>query len=1069
VACLADRKRHHSLLQFRRTIMPDNKLRQRINDFLPQLRVGVDFGEGAGGIAVVRGNNILHAESYVDFHETTLEQRRQLRRGRRTRKAKKMRLARLRSWILRQRLPDGAHLPDLYGVMRDPRFDVQAGVFKTLGLNPAEAQSWIDLARQGKTEADGFVKAVTLIFQKRGYKWDAIELAQMSDAKLKDFLSTARVPTQELCDEIRAQITRRADDPNDPVRGKTRVGVEELLRLLEHARHRPPQPRQAEHRSVKEADLREVIEGFGRAAALPAEVTERWKRELCGSMDSKAQTKPGLLNKVLRSARFENRLKSGCAWCGKPTPRKSKVRHVAYAAAVCNLRVRDGRIPRRLSDGEMQVFWDWWERREAAGTQPCEGRKDAPKAEGIKSQLKRIGAQEKMARQFYDLLWNPDAKGRASLCRQHLEMAAKGMTMKDAGVEWQTVALRKAPNPCREQHDARVLHRLEQILFRPGKTGIEAWRHGPVQLVTLEAPKPETERAGKGEQKERKTESFMGRLAKETGGVCIYCEPADPKPAEDKDHIFPDSRGGPSVWDNLVPACKAHNDEKSNGTPWEWLGRTPRWSAFEARVEGLAGKGVPVREEGSEKSKEPRFIRISQRKRDLLLSRDHDYPDSPTALAHVGSRPRQFVVALGEMFTRRGLSPPRVDYQLGAPHVQRIDGRTTSQLRKSWLKKADELTDNFPPKDRWDLLNHAQDAALIAACPPHTWRETIFCRRASRPNFVGQWVEQDGLATHELSPNWAEYMQRRTWPVVRVLGRYPVGWKRLFADQNFYQEPERLDDKRLIQYVPLEKLKYGGKGPEDERHPSETRIVAPRLDDEFRVAAKEALVEVKATKRTSGEKGESTKETRLRPLNKGETLPAEVLAKKFPGVRHVKVSKNKGGTLARVSPLDGPARKIQLKKASEAVVIWVEKGQPLNKLRLSVRWPAIFRKFGVDRFVPSIPEGATIRATWKRHKLIWLDDATGNQPGYYRVKEFDDAQVTVLPENAVTDELAQRLHLKAEGKRARRITEPGASGPGEETEPGERDAAKGASLRAKEIKLGKNALTAYFESLNSRQ
>jgi hypothetical protein len=76
-----------------------------------------------------------------------------------------------------------------------------------------------------------------------------------------------------------------------------------------------------------------------------------------------------------------------------------------------------------------------------------------------------------MARQIFDLLWNDEPQGRANLCKQHLEMAAKGMTMKEAGVDWQTIAVRKAPNPCRQQHDARVLHRFEQILFRPGKMG----------------------------------------------------------------------------------------------------------------------------------------------------------------------------------------------------------------------------------------------------------------------------------------------------------------------------------------------------------------------------------------------------------------------------------------------------------------------------------------------------------------------------------------------------------------------------------------------------------------------
>lgn len=1060
--------------------MPNPKLQERIKQFLPQVRVGVDFGEGAGGIAVVKRNAILYAETYVDFHETTLEQRRQLRRGRRTRHAKKMRLARLRSWILRQKLPDGARLPDLYRVMRDPRFHSQPGVFESKGTNPGAAPSWIDLAKQANTDPAGFVKALTLIFQKRGYRWDAIELAEMTDAKLKDFLATARVPTQELCDQILAQVQRRKDDPDDPIRGKTKVSADELLQLLEAARKRPRQPRQAEHRDVKGADLREVIDGFGKSANLPAQLTERWKHELCGWTNPNGRRKPGLLNKVLRPARFENRLRSGCAWCGKPTPRKSKVRYIAYAAAVCNVRVRDGRIPRRLNEAEMKVFWGWWELREAAAKEP--GReKEAPKEAGLKGHLRRLGAQEKMARQFYDLLWNPNAKGRASLCREHLEMAAKGATMKDAGVQWQTIAVRRAPNPCREQHDARVLHRLEQILFRPGKTGDGAWRYGPVGFITLEVPAPATEQARKGEQKERKPEPFMERLAKETGGICIYCDPANPKPAEDKDHIFPASRPGPSVWDNLVPACKAHNDEKKNRTPWEWLGgSTSRWAAFESRVEKLARKGVPVQAEEAEKSKNPRFIRISERKRDLLLRREPDYPDNPTALAHVGSRPRQFVVALGELFIRRGLKPPRIDYQLGEPHVQRIDGRTTSQLRKSWLKKADERTDNFPPKDRWDLLNHAQDAALIAACPPHTWRDWIFCRRALRPNFAGQWVEQDGLATHELAPDWADYMERRTWPVVRVLGKYPVGWKRLFADQNFYQNPKKLDDKRLRQHVPLVELTYKPKAPEKKRSPSETKILNAEVAERFPAIA-QSLIQERESWEAEHPNWKREKELRQARkklgLTQDQTVPKENLDQEFAGIRHVNVEKQLGGKLARVEPKDGPPRKIQLKKASEAVVVWVAKGQPLEKLRLSIRWPAIFRKFGVERFVPPIPEAATIRATWKRHKLIWLDDDVVQEPGWYRVKEFDDAQVTVLLENAVTDELAKRLHLKVEKKRATKLVPRASGGAAESVPAGTREQARPADgetpdeagvpvqrVGKQEIKLGKKHLVAYFRS-----
>ena len=1060
--------------------MPNPALTTRLHEFLPTVRVGVDFGEGAGGIAVVQGNQILHAETYVDFHETTLEKRRQLRRGRRTRHSKAMRLARLRSWILRQKLPDGARLPDPYAVMRSLRLQVQPGVYQMPKSDPLNAPSWVDLVKQGRGDAEAFVKALTLIFQKRGYKWDSIALEEMTDSKLKDFLTTARIPNDDLYTDVRAQIKRREDDSDDPARGKSKVSPAELLALLEKARNRHPQPRQAEHRSVKSAELAEVIAGFGKSAGIPSATLQRWQQELCGFTNKNGKENFGLLNKVLRPARFENRLRTGCAWCGKATPRKAKVRHVAYCAAVCNLRIREGRRPRALNEVEKEVFWNWWRLREDAlakakaqlGKPVEEAAKklakgtDAPKHETIKKHLQRLGAQDKMARQISDLLWNEDAKGRASLCRKHLESAALGKTMKDAGVEWQTISVRKAPNPCREQHDKRVLHRLEQILFRPGESGENAWRYGPVQFITLEVPAPQTEQARKGEMKTRKPEPSMVRLAKETGGVCIYCDSANPRPAEDKDHVFPQSRGGPDVWDNLVPACKACNKEKDNRTPFEWFRDPQRWQAFTVRVNELADKGVPApvepEEAGKKKTQPPRFIRISDRKRMLLLSTAPAFPENPTALAHVGARPRQFVVELGQLFRSRGVKPARIDYQLGEPLVQRIDGRTTTQLRKSWLKKADETTDNFPAKNRWDLSNHAQDAALIAACPPHTWRDTVFCHRAARPNFGGQWVDQDGLATHDLAPDWAEYMENRTWPLVRVLGRYPVGWKHSFADQNFYQNPEKLDDKKLLQYVPLVQLKYSGTGPDEKRHPSETEIVSPRLDHEFRDLAQRLVKEREAWIEAHPKPDkELRKEGQELGLTANHTIPKERLEQvpALRSVRHVKVQKQPGGKLVRVKPLDGPARKIQAKEASVGAVVWFmppklgSKGKP--RLKISIVWPAALRKFGVPKFEPAIPADATIipllttgglQKVWRRHAMTWLeqDKSHGHPAGFYRVKEFSDGDIKLLPEFAVPTELAQQLGLsKAE------ISE-------EE------------KRKFSERKLGKAELYAYFQSFGSK-
>ena len=156
------------------------RLERKIKEFLPTYRLGVDLGEAAGGLALIHNNNILHAETFTDFHEATLETKRALRRGRRTRHAKKMRLARLRSWILRQCIPahvTGAEikdsysrLPDPYRLMKDKKYQTLPGFYEVKGQNPEKSPTWIDKAKAGEVDAEGFVIALTHILQKRGYK-----------------------------------------------------------------------------------------------------------------------------------------------------------------------------------------------------------------------------------------------------------------------------------------------------------------------------------------------------------------------------------------------------------------------------------------------------------------------------------------------------------------------------------------------------------------------------------------------------------------------------------------------------------------------------------------------------------------------------------------------------------------------------------------------------------------------------------------------------------------------------------------------------------------------------------
>lgn len=53
-------------------------------------------------------------------------------------------------------------------------------------------------------------------------------------------------------------------------------------------------------------------------------------------------------------------------------------------------------------------------------------------------------------------------------------------------------------------------------------------------------------------------------------GVCYYCG-RKVNPSElTMDHVIPLSKGGRSVRENLVPACKECNNKKKYLLPWEW-------------------------------------------------------------------------------------------------------------------------------------------------------------------------------------------------------------------------------------------------------------------------------------------------------------------------------------------------------------------------------------------------------------------------------------------------------------------------------------------------------------------
>ncbi len=66
----------------------------------------------------------------------------------------------------------------------------------------------------------------------------------------------------------------------------------------------------------------------------------------------------------------------------------------------------------------------------------------------------------------------------------------------------------------------------------------------------------------------RKTDWWRALLQK---GVCHYCGRHVGGENLTMDHVIPVSRGGKSVKSNIVPCCKACNNEKKNITPAEQI------------------------------------------------------------------------------------------------------------------------------------------------------------------------------------------------------------------------------------------------------------------------------------------------------------------------------------------------------------------------------------------------------------------------------------------------------------------------------------------------------------------
>jgi len=728
------------------------KLAERIKEFNSAFKLGIDLGTKEGGIALVKDNQVLVARTFLDFHKENLKDRRAHRRNRRSRLAKKRRVAILRSWLLRQKV-NGKQLPDPYKIK-------DISLFKR-----ANAKNWIDAVISGQdTSPEAFVRALTMVFKKRGQSYEemAKQIEDMTYRELKDYINSLGSITEEEYNALSEEIKYRNESSENPSE-KNRYAS-----LLESLKTKLSNKENIKNRGEREKELEQIVTTFCKANNVYE--SGKWISQL-----------KSLLNKPIRKARFMNRIVIRCNVCDRPTPKKSRpdIRELLYTDAIRNF-LRAGRI-----DPNEEVINYYKTLYEKAAEIRKSIIKKAPLTEEQKKLKKelskqlrkyinkdyRASAQKKMLEQIKVLMFEK-LSGRSRYCIEHLKARANGEDV-EAGYHGR-VQKRHDMNIAQKNHDKRVINLIEYMLFRRDESLAKELKDKGIMYITIEAPEPDTKKAKKGETTERDERNIKEKLLDEQFDVdeqrfiCIYTgqELAKARLNEyEKDHIFPESRDGPSIRDNLVITTKEINKEKGDRTPWEWLHEDPvKWQEFENRVMRLYRSG-----------------KITERKKELLLNEGSEFPmDNPTELARAGARVNNFIADLNELLKKHGLPEAQTLFENGKPIVQVVRGSETQRLRRQW----NTIDSSFIPlKDRAVSFNHAEDAAIAASMPPTFWRSQIyrytwhFTPNKERPDF----------ALPDIAPHWEDFIAKRNSPIIAVLGKTKYSWKNSIFDDTLYK------------------------------------------------------------------------------------------------------------------------------------------------------------------------------------------------------------------------------------------------------------------------------------------
>ena len=723
--------------------MVEKDFDRKVSDFNSSLKLGVDVGLETGGIALVQNNKVIFARTLVDFHENSLKKRRELRRSRRTRRTKEKRLAHLRSWILRQRIK-GKQLPDPYTILKDRKYWIKLSNDKGLKRRPLDLIN--EVINGNDVSSEGFVRALTLIFRKRGYKAVGKETVSSNDFKEKIKNLKSEYPiTEERKNDLTEEATLRLKEGEITDKEYSRFN-KNINKIYENSKKT-----NAKDRKITEEQLKKVIHAFCLANG-EAKLVDQWYQQL-----------KNILNRQIRKLRFDNRILINCSICGAHTPLKKNVRDAEFELALKNLKSKNG------ATDYINQLRDIFKRVDEYRKNKTEYSKDIRKE--FFSVYKKDGLDPNMKEQIETLLFEP-LYGRSRYCRKHIKEQVEGKL----NLEYGKLSQKFTINPGFKNHDDRVLNYIEDILFK--KKVVDPAK---IRYISIEAPQPKTERTKAGKAPERKSENVKDRLKRTFDGVDVYSGEKLEREFE-IDHIFPAARGGPYLQENYVPCNKKSNRDKQDRTPYEWLfGDPKKFKAFEERVIKLYNKS-----------------KISERKRDILLSREKEYPgENPTNLARVSGNVSYFVLGLQKLFKNYKLPEPVPNQQGDNPIIQVTPGWLTNKLREQWNAEDAKF---IPEKDVGNSYNHAEDAAVIASIPPPMWRNRIF--RETLKDYIakegpnkGKKKDRPGFAIRRLAPCWEDFLKYagKDNPVVEVLGKNRVSWHNNFMDQTFGRNPDNLE------------------------------------------------------------------------------------------------------------------------------------------------------------------------------------------------------------------------------------------------------------------------------------